>query len=79
MSASRRILPLLILNSGLSFFKSFMAKWRPVPFSATSQTWLLLPEHRRLEPGEEYVIETGSSAVISLPNGTELRLEASTP
>jgi hypothetical protein len=39
-------------------------------------TWLLRPEWRLLEPGEEYVIESGSAAVLHLPNGAVVRIAA---
>jgi hypothetical protein len=39
-------------------------------------TYLLHPDHRPLEPGEEYLIPSGSTAVLYLPNRTALRLEA---
>ncbi|HYT88833.1 MAG TPA: hypothetical protein VEL76_09005 [Gemmataceae bacterium] len=37
-------------------------------------TWLLEPERRPLGDGEEYLIATGSSARIRLPNGAKVRI-----
>jgi hypothetical protein len=39
-------------------------------------TRLLAPEGRDLSPGEEYVIESGTTMVVRLPNQTELRINA---
>jgi hypothetical protein len=39
-------------------------------------TWLLAPARRQLAPEEEYLIESGSGAVLWLPNGSEFRVEA---
>jgi hypothetical protein len=39
-------------------------------------TWLVAPAGRGLLPGEEYLIEAGTSIVVRLPNGTELRINA---
>ncbi len=39
-------------------------------------TRLVAPEHRKLAPGEELLIERGTSAIIILPNGTEIRIES---
>jgi hypothetical protein len=39
-------------------------------------TRLVAPERRRLSPGEEYLIESGTAMVVRLPNETELRIDA---
>jgi hypothetical protein len=39
-------------------------------------TELLWPQRRLLQPAEEYVIERGQSATISLPNSTRVTLKA---
>ena len=39
-------------------------------------TWLLAPERRPLGPAEEYLIESGASVVLWLPNESELRIAA---
>jgi hypothetical protein len=39
-------------------------------------TRLLAPEGRRLSPGEEYLIKSGTTMVVRLPNGTEIRIDA---
>jgi hypothetical protein len=39
-------------------------------------TRLLSPQARPLQPGEEYLIESGKSATFSLPNGTVLLIGA---
>lgn len=39
-------------------------------------TWLLRPEHRFMEKGENYLIEQGSSATIRLPNGATILISA---
>jgi hypothetical protein len=39
-------------------------------------TWLLAPTFRKLDPGEEFLIESGASVRIRLPNGTELQIDA---
>jgi hypothetical protein len=39
-------------------------------------TRLVVPEGRRLTPGEEYLIESGTAMVVRLPNGTEIRIDA---
>ncbi len=39
-------------------------------------TWLLVPVRRQLEPEEEFLIASGTSAVLFLPNGSELRVDA---
>ena len=39
-------------------------------------TWLVEPECRRLEAGEEYLIGRGRSAKIRLPNGTGVLIQA---
>jgi hypothetical protein len=39
-------------------------------------TWLVLPIHRRLAPGEEYLIERGADVVIRLPNASQIRIGA---
>lgn len=39
-------------------------------------TWLVAPERRTMEPGEEYRIESGTWIVVWLPNGSELRINA---
>jgi hypothetical protein len=40
-------------------------------------TRLVAPRGRALSPGEKYLIESGNAMVIRLPNGTELRIDAS--
>lgn len=42
----------------------------------TNGTWLLAPQRRHLEPGEEYRIEGGSSVVLQLPNGAQIQIGA---
>jgi hypothetical protein len=39
-------------------------------------TWLLDAGWRLMEPGEEYLIEHGATAVLYLPNGTAVRIRA---
>jgi hypothetical protein len=39
-------------------------------------TYLMAPQTRWLEPGEDYLIVRGSAATIRLPNGTQLTLLA---
>jgi hypothetical protein len=39
-------------------------------------TRLLAPERRALDPGEKYLIDSGTAMVVRLPNGTELRIDA---
>jgi hypothetical protein len=39
-------------------------------------TWLLQPEHRRLDDAEEYLIRSGHAATIRLPNGTQVLIRA---
>ena len=39
-------------------------------------TWLLQPERRRLEDGEEYMIRKGQSVQIRLPNDTSVLINA---
>lgn len=39
-------------------------------------TWLLAPVRRPLDPEEEFLIASGTSAVLVLPNGSELRVAA---
>jgi hypothetical protein len=39
-------------------------------------TRLLAPQGRRLSPGEEYLIKSGTAMVVRLPNQTELRIDA---
>jgi hypothetical protein len=39
-------------------------------------TCLVAPEGRFLSPGENYLIESGTTMVLRLPNGTELRIDA---
>lgn len=39
-------------------------------------TWLITPEHRKMQPAEEYLIEYGKAVVLSLPNGSEVRIAA---
>ncbi|MBN9523602.1 hypothetical protein J0H58_34675 [bacterium] len=39
-------------------------------------TWLLAPVRRPLAPEEEFLIASGTSAVLFLPNGSELRVDA---
>ena len=39
-------------------------------------TRLVAPEGRALDPGEEYLIESGTAMVVQLPNRTELRIDA---
>jgi len=39
-------------------------------------TWLLAPECRWMEQGEEYLIRKGSSVCIRLPNGTRVLINA---
>jgi hypothetical protein len=42
----------------------------------TNWTCLLAPIRRQMEKGEEFLIERGSSATISLPNGTTIRIDS---
>jgi hypothetical protein len=37
-------------------------------------TLMLLPIHRPMEPGEEYLIEHGANVALGLPNGTVVRI-----
>jgi hypothetical protein len=39
-------------------------------------TQLLQPDRRRLEPGEEYLIVSGMTATIQLPNGIQVIINA---
>jgi hypothetical protein len=39
-------------------------------------TWLLSPARRKLEPGEEYLIAWSATAVVWLPNGSQIQIEA---
>ena len=39
-------------------------------------TWMVAPDRRALEPGEEYLILSGTCLIIVLPNGSELRVES---
>jgi hypothetical protein len=39
-------------------------------------TWLWDAGWRRMDPGEEYLIEHGATAALSLPNGTVVRIRA---
>jgi hypothetical protein len=41
-----------------------------------NRTWLVAPEGRLLDSGEEYLIESGTTMVVRLPNGSEIRIEA---
>jgi len=41
-----------------------------------NETLLLAPVERWMEPGEEYLIESGASALIRLPNKTVLEIRA---
>lgn len=41
-----------------------------------NRTFMLRPDHRYLKPGEEFLIETGKTARIRLPNGTVLSIRA---
>jgi hypothetical protein len=39
-------------------------------------TWMLYPVRRLLDPGEEFLITSGSAVVLWLPNGAQLRIAA---
>ena len=39
-------------------------------------TWLLEPEYRRMQDGEEYLIRKGTSAKFYLPNGNRVLINA---
>lgn len=39
-------------------------------------TRLVVPEGRGLNPGEEYLIASGTAMIVRLPNGTEIRIDA---
>ena len=39
-------------------------------------TRLVVPEQRPMSVGEEYLIESGATAVVVLPNGTEVEINA---
>ena len=40
----------------------------------TNGTWLLEPEHRRMQAGEELLIPRGAAAKIHLPNGMVVKI-----
>jgi hypothetical protein len=39
-------------------------------------TWLIAPVRRRLDPGEEYLIERGRAVTLWFPNGAIARISA---
>lgn len=44
--------------------------------SPRNGTRLLVPEQRPMSAGEEYLIESGATAVVVLPNGSEVEISA---